>query len=276
MSDYYNLLGVDRNASPDDIKRAYRKLAAQHHPDRGGDTAKFQEIQQAYDTLSDPEKRSQYDNPQPQGFPGGFHFHSGGGFPPGFEDIFNNFPEAFGGMFRRAPARNKNLNIQTSITLEDSFFGKELIANINLPSGRNQTIEIKIPRGIQDGTTLRLSGMGDDSMPNMPRGDIHLTVKVQPSAEFQRQGDDLIKTLDINCLDAIVGKNLRIHTIDKKELEIKIHAGAQHGQIFSIHGYGMPNIQNNVMRGRLLVQINIIVPTNLSETHKDLIKQIIS
>lgn len=275
MSDYYNILGVDRNASPDDIKRAYRKLAAQHHPDRGGDTAKFQEIQSAYDTLSDPEKRSQYDNPQPQGFPGGFHFH-GNGFPPGFEEIFSNFPDAFGGMFRRQPQRNKTLNIQTSITLEDSFFGKEIIANLNLPSGRNQTIEIKIPKGIQDGTTLRLSGMGDDSFSNLPRGDIHLTVRVQPNSEFQRQGDDLIKSIDLNCLDAIIGKNIRINTIDQKELEIKINPGTQHGQIFSINGYGMPNVQNNLMRGRLLVHTNIIIPTNLTDTQKELIKNIIS
>lgn len=275
MSDYYNILGVDRTANADDIKRAYRKLAAQHHPDRGGDTAKFQEIQQAYDTLSDPEKRSQYDNPAPQGFPGGFQFH-GNGFPPGFEEIFSSFPDAFGGMFRRSPARNKTLNIQTSITLEDSFFGKELIANINLPSGRNQTIEIKIPKGIQDGTTLRLSNMGDDSIPNLPRGDIHLTVRVQPNSNFQRQGDDLIKSIDLNCLDAIIGKNIRINTIDQKELEIKIAPGTQHGQVFSIQGYGMPNIQNNLMRGRLLIQTNIVIPTNLSDSQKQLIKQIIS
>ena len=275
MSDYYNILGVDRTADADNIKRAYRKLAAQHHPDRGGDTAKFQEIQQAYDTLSDPEKRSQYDNPAPQGFPRGFQFH-GNGFPPGFEEIFSNFPDAFGGMFRRAPARNKTLNIQTAITLEDSFFGKELIANINLPSGKNQTIEIKIPKGIQDGTTLRLSGMGDDSIPNLPRGDIHLTIKVHPNTEFQRHGDDLVKTIDLNCLDAIVGKNIRIKTIDHKELEIKINQGTQHGQTFSIQGHGMPNIQNNLMRGRLLIQTNIIIPTNLTDDQKQLIKQLIS
>lgn len=275
MIDYYKILGVNKNATADEIKRAYRKLAAQHHPDRGGDTAKFQEIQSAYDTLGNPEKRSQYDNPQPQGFPGGFHF-SGNGFPPGFEEIFNNFPDAFGGMFRRQSQRNKTLNVQTSITLEDSFFGKELIANINLPSGRNQTIEIKIPPGIQDGTTLRLSSMGDDSIPNLPRGDIHLTVKVVPSQEFNRQGDDLIKTIDINCLEAIVGKTVIINTIDKKELELKITPGTQHGQFFSVHGYGMPNIQNNLMRGRLLIQVNITIPTHLTDQQKELIKKIIS
>lgn len=273
MNDYYRILGVDKNANYDDIKRAYRKLAAQHHPDRGGDTSKFQEIQSAYSILSDPEKREAYDNPQPQ--MGGFHF-SNNGFPPGFEDIFSNFPDAFGGMFRRQSPKNKILNIQTSITLEDSFFGKEIIANLTLPSGKNQTLEIKIPKGIQDSTILKLTGMGDDSFPNLPRGDIHLTIRVQPNLEFQRQGDDLIKSINLNCLDAIIGKDIIINTIDQKELEIKINPGTQHGQIFSIQGHGMPNIQNNLIRGRLLIQTNIIVPTDLTNKQKEIIKSIIS
>lgn len=273
MSDLYNILGVNKSATPDEIKRAYRKLAAQHHPDRGGDTKKFQEIQAAYDTLGDPDKRSAYDNPQPQ--MGGFNFHSNG-FPPGFEDIFNNFPDAFGGMFRRQQQRNRTLNLQTHITLEEAFLGKELIASLTLPSGRPQTIEIKIPPGINDGTTLRLSGMGDDTIPNLPKGDIHLTVHIHPNNEFQRQGDDLIKSVNINCLEAIIGKNIIIKTIDNKELEIKINPGTQHGQILGLHGYGMPNIQDNRMRGRLLIQINITIPTNLTEQQKQLIEQIIS
>jgi len=168
--DHYSTLGVDKNAGSDEIKRAYRKLASQHHPDKGGDKAKFQEIQAAYDTLSNPDKRAQYDNPQPQ-------FHGGGGFngaPPGFEDIFAQMfgggQHPFGNMFRQQQApRNRTLNIQTSITLEDAFHGKDLIATLGLPSGRDQTIEVKIPAGIGDGTTLRLAGMGDDSVPNTPR-----------------------------------------------------------------------------------------------------------
>lgn len=272
MQDYYSILGVDRSATQDDIKRAYRKLAAQHHPDRGGDTAKFQALQQAYDILSDPEKRSQYDNPAPQS---GFHFSSG--FPPEFDHIFSNFPGGFGDMFRRQqPRRNRSLNIQTSITLEDAFFGKEIIANLTLPSGKNQTLEIKIPVGIQDGNTLRLSGIGDDSIPNLPKGDIHLTVKILPHTNFQRQGDDLINRLDLNCLDAILGKTIKVSTIDKKELEIKINPGTQHGQILSINNYGMPKIQEPSSRGRLLIQINIVIPTNLNSAQKELLKQIVS
>lgn len=274
MSDLYNTLGVDRSASQDDIKRAYRKLAAQHHPDRGGDTAKFQEIQSAYDTLSNPEKRAAYDNPQPQmnGFPGGFHFHTGGGFPPGFEEIFG---DAFGGMFRRPAQRNKSLNIQTTITLEEAFTGKDLYATLKLPSGREQLLEVKIPQGISNGVVLRLSGMGDDSFPNFPRGDIHLTVHVKPHEIFNRQGDDLVKNIEISCLEAIVGKNVLIETLDKKLLETTIQAGIQPGQMVALHGYGMPNMSNPLMRGRLLLNVNIKVPTDLSEEQKDQIRKLI-
>ncbi len=267
--DYYNILGVNRNSSQDEIKKAYRKLAAQHHPDRGGNTKKFQEIQAAYDTLSDLQKKAEYDNPQPQG---GFHFHRGG-FPPEFDNFFE---QAFGGMFHRRPQKNRTLNLKTSITLEESFWGKDFISNIKLPSGKEQLLEIKIPRGIHDGNTIRLSEIGDDSNPQLPQGDIHLTVHVIPNTEYQRQGDDLIKNIDLNCLDAILGKKLKVNTIENKILEININPGVQHGQFISIPGHGMPNINQSAMRGRLLLHVNIIIPTNLTENQKTKLKELLN
>lgn len=274
MSDYYSILGLNKNASQDEIKQAYRRLASQHHPDRGGDTKTFQEIQSAYATLSDPEKRAQYDTPQPQ--MGGFHFHASG-FPPGFEDIFSHFGDnhPFASFFNRRQPQNKSLNIQVSITLEEAFNGKQLIANLKLPSGKEQLLEVKIPPGIHDGQTLRLSGMGDDTHPNLPRGDLHLTVSVQSHSEFVRQGDDLIKQVNLNCLEAIIGKKISVRTIDDKTLEININPGTQHGQTLSIHGHGMPNISNPLMKGRLLLNVNIIVPTDLSLDQINLIKQVV-
>jgi curved DNA-binding protein len=273
--DYYNILGVDRSASQDDIKKAYRKLAAKHHPDRGGDTAKFQEISAAYDTLSNPDKKSQYDNPQPQG-----GFQQYGGMPPGFEDVFAQaFGQGFGDIFgaRRAqPVRNKTLNLQTYISLEEAFNGKELIANIQLPSGRDQMLEVKIPAGIRDGTVLRLAGMGDDSIGNAPRGDIHLSIHLNQHPIFQRSNDDLLMTLQLSCLEAIVGCTKRFDTIDGRTLEINIQPGTQHGQVMSVQGHGMPNMSDNRMKGRLLLNISITIPRNLTEEQKDLIRQIIS
>lgn len=274
MTDPYSILGVPRTASQEEIKRAYRKLAAQHHPDReGGDTAKFQEVQGAYAIIGDPQKRAEYDNPPaPQMGPGGFSFNFGGdGFPAGFDDFFSTI---FGQ--RRPQQRNKNLNLQTTITLEDSLTGKDIIGNLKLPTGRDQTFEIKIPPGIRDNTTLRLAGMGDDSVPNIPRGDIHLTVRIEPHPVFQRHNDDLVINYNLNCLEAIVGKTTIVSTLDKKDLEIKIQPGTQHGQMLAIHGYGMPNINDARMRGRLLININITVPTNLTDQQKELIKQIIN
>jgi curved DNA-binding protein len=273
--DHYSTLGVDRGASPDDIKRAYRKAAAKHHPDRGGDTAKFQEVQAAYETLSNPEKRQQYDNPQPQFGGGGF-----GGAPPGFEDVFaqmfggNPF---FGHGFRQQqPQRNRNLNLQTVITLEEAYAGKDMVASIKLPSGLDQVFEVKIPAGVREGTTLRLAGLGEDTHPNLPRGDIHLTVNIQPHHLYQRQGDDLFRSLSINCFDAILGKTMTFETLDNRSLEINISPGTQYGQILAVQNYGMPHMGDNRMKGRLLLEIKITVPTDLTEGQKNLIRQIIS
>lgn len=255
--DYYNTLGVDRNASQDEIKKAYRSKAMKHHPDRGGDQAKFKEIEEAYRTLSDDQTRAAYDNPQPQfgnGGPGGFGFNFGG---PGFESMFGDI---FGFRNQRQNHLNRHLQLQTSINLEDAFYGKELIANVTLPSGREQTINVKIPQGIHEGTTLRLSGMGDDSVPGLPRGDILLSVHIMNHPMFTRQGDDLIVEHEITCIDAMTGGNMIVIGIDGKRLETAIPAGIQNESILGLAGHGMPNFNDPGRRGRLLIKIKIRIP----------------
>jgi curved DNA-binding protein len=271
MSDYYSILGVQRDASADEIKKAYRRMASQHHPDKGGDTQAFQKIEEAYRILSDDNARAQYDNPQPQ-----YQNPFGGGGHP-FEDLFRHFGgNPFGDIFgHQRVQRNRTINLQTTISLEDAFFGKEIVANVLLPSGRDQMINVKVPAGVQDGVTLRLSGIGDDSIPNAPRGDIHLTIQIQPHNVFQRQGDDLIRPFNISIWDAILGETKRINTIDGKEFDVKIPEGTQFDQILNVPDCGMPNI-NNGRRGRLLLKIQIQVPTNLTSEQKELIRKLIS
>lgn len=266
MSDYYETLGVGKTASADEIKKAYRKLAAQHHPDRGGDTAKFQEIQEAYSTLSDASKRAQYDSPQPQ-------FHNGP--PPGFDDFFASAFGGFSNMFGRQPQqRNKTLSIQTTLTLEEAFAGKDLIASIKLPSGKDQILEIKVPAGIQDGAVLRVSGLGDDTHPNLPRGDIHMSIRVIPHEKFQRHGDDLITIVEIDAIDAMLGKTVQIDTINKKTIEIKIAPGTQHGKVLAAHGYGMPKMGDDRFVGRLLMQVHVNIPIDLTDHQVSTLQQL--
>lgn len=271
MDDHYQTLGVEKTATADEIKRAYRKLASQHHPDKGGDTAMFQKVQAAYDVLSDPEKRQQYDNPNP--FHGNFQ---GGQQFDGFEDLFRHFGfgDMFGQRMHRSPARNQTIGLHATITLEDAFAGKEILGNIQLPNGSSETVNIKIPAGVQDGITLRLKGIGDNSVPNAPRGDVHLHVAVQSHPRFERQGDDLYTTSEINALDAILGTNITVDTIDNKTLSIVIPEGTQPDTVFALQGYGMPHMHDNRFKGRMLVKIKIAIPTGLSESQKQLIKQI--
>ena len=274
MDDHYQTLGVSKTATQEEIKLAYRKLASKNHPDRGGDTAAFQKIQAAYDNVGDPEKRAAYDNPSPQGF------HQHGGMPQGFEDILRHFggfgggfSDIFGQSHHRQQQRNRTLNLQTSITLEEAYTGRDLVATIILPSGREQVVNVKIPAGVNDGTILRLQALGDDTYPNLPRGDVHLSVTVMPDQYFERQGDDLVRELEVNALDAILGTELNIETIDHKTLSISIKPGTQPGTIMGATGYGMPNMHDSRFKGRLLLKVKIIIPTLLTDEQKELIRQ---
>jgi len=273
-TDFYQTLGVQRNASPEEIKLAYRRLASTHHPDRGGDAEKFKEIQVAYDSLSDPDKKAQYDNP-----------HSGAGFfqfgagqaGPDINEVFSQFFGGNRGGFdffagQRPPQKNRTINLTADVSLEDAYFGKELMFNVVLPTGRPQTVNIKIPAGINDGTVLRVAGLGDDAIPQLPRGDLHLTIHVRPHDNFRRQGDDLIKELTISCVDAMLGCKINVETIDGKTIEVSVTPGMQQGQVLNAAGYGMPNVNDSRVRGRLLMPVNITIPI-ITTAQKDLLSK---
>jgi curved DNA-binding protein len=263
MTDYYQTLGVGENAGPDEIKKAYRSLANKHHPDKGGDQARFKDISVAYENLSDPQKKAEYDQQRQFGGRQQFHFNTGnpfgGGFDPfggggPFGDIFANMRGGHPGM-----RRNRDLNIQCQITLLDSFLGKQLEASFKLPSGRNQNVVINVPPGITHGDTIRYSGLGDDSVPQMPRGNLNVTVIVMPDPKFSRNGDDLYTTININPIEAMIGCRKSIKTINGSTVDLEIRAGVESGVEFASHGNGFPNVNTGV-KGRFVSVVNIKTP----------------
>jgi curved DNA-binding protein len=286
MENYYQTLGVNENANPEEIKRAYRKLAAQHHPDKGGDTAQFQRIQKAYETLGDQNNRARYDAER-QGM-GGFRFNINGqefgGAPPGMDDIFRNFGFSFGpggfnhgdpfGQFRQ-PRRNKDIRVELHIDIEDTLQGRTQTVEIQTAQGKTQTVEVNIPRGIHHGSSIKYPGLGDNFFDSMPRGDLYVTFVFKPHARFEVHNHiDLVLRLDINALDAIIGIEQEYMSIDGKRYTITIPAGTQHDAQFRVPGQGLyiPN-QNN--RGMLYIVARIVVPTHLDSKQVESIRQIL-
>lgn len=273
--DYYATLGLKRGASDSEIKKAYRSMAMKHHPDRGGDEKKFKEISQAYEALSDPDKRriidmggDPYAQPGAGGFnQGPFEFHFG---TQNMDDLFSNFGFNFG---TRPLRKNKSLNISVEITLEDVLNGKDLNAEIGIPGGRKKIINIQIPPGIEHGQQIRYEGMGDNSIPELRPGDLIVNVMVRPHARFKREGTSIILDTTISTWDAILGTSIDIQTLDGKTLNMSIPAGTQPETIFSCKGEGLPNTRNR-QRGNLLIRVKIEIPRNLNHTQKNLIEQI--
>jgi len=259
--DYYSKLGLTRGASDADIKKAYRSMAMKHHPDRGGDQAKFKEIEEAYRTLSDPEKKQIFDlggDPNHQGGGGGgnpfeFRFNNGN---------FQNFGDIFG-FGQRSHRRNASFNVNIEISLEDVLIGKEVNAEVGMPNGRKKIVNISIPPGIEHGQQIRYSGMGDHSMPDVPPGDLLVNVILRPHIKFRREGSNIIYDTTISAWDAMLGATLEIDALDNKKLNITIPPGSQPDTVLSCRGEGLPNMQSRI-RGNLLIRIKVTIPKNLT------------
>ena len=256
MTDYYQTLGVGEGASPDEIKRAYRSLANKHHPDKGGDQAKFKDISVANDILSDPQKRAEYD--QQRRFPQGqqFHFHTGS---DPFGQMFGGghpFNDIFGAMHRQQQRKNRDLNIQCQITLLDSYLGKQLEAQFQLPSGRTQTVVINVPAGINHGETIRYQGLGDDSVQGMQRGDLNVTIIVMGDPNFERRGNDLYTTVELTPIESLVGCRKSVRNISGQHIDIDIRPGVETGVEFASNGQGFTDVQRHI-KGRFVAVVKI-------------------
>jgi len=258
---HYNTLGVDKNATPDDIKKAYRKLASKHHPDKGGDTAMFQSIQTAYDILSDPQKRQQYDNPQQQHFSSGFPEGFGGGFQ--FHSHGFNFNDVFGQMFgQQQPRQPQQPQYKTTIwvSLEQVYSGGEQL--LQGPSDQ-KIIRIEIPRGVEDGTVLRYENL-------IPTGTLLVEFKVHPSSIFERRGPHLYATHKISILDLIVGTTFEFTSISGKIFEVNVNPKTQPDSLMRISGEGLPFPNNTkYMFGDQYILLKPYVPDIIDDRITD-------
>jgi curved DNA-binding protein len=280
MADYYSILEVPRNASDIDIKNAFKKKAMTHHPDRGGNEDAFKQINEAYDTLKDPQKKSMYDqfgtsDPRQQHQPRGqqYHFHGDINVEDIFDQMFSQRQGSpfFGRGFNQR--QNQNITIAADIELEDIITGKSFIATFRLGNGQEQTVNIDIPRGVRPGDTINFRGMGgNEFFPGRQAGDLHVKIRVKKHAIYDVNGLDLYVNKNVDVIDLIQGTSIAVETIHSKKLNVQIPAGSNPGTTFSIHEQGLPDHRSG-QTGSLFIKINGVTPDiNDKQTQKKLKK----
>ena len=259
MSDHYQTLGVQRNATPEEIKKAYRKLAGQHHPDKGGDKAKFQSVQAAYEVLSDANKRAQYDNPNQN-----IHFEFNGG---GFD--FNNIFSMFGAQFHpghQHPGQQRQTHTRMSlwVTLQDVAQGGKRPVTVGTQQG-SMTIEIEIPLGLNDGDNIQYPGIGPGNT------DLIVNFRIHQHPKWHRQGLNLTMDHQVSIWDCLVGGETEVKDILGNQLTLTIPPLTQPGGLLRLKGRGLASRQGPV--GDLLVRIHAKMPSSLSDELTNLIKE---
>ena len=297
--DYYKILGVGRQASQDEIKKAYRKLALQYHPDRNpnnkGAEDKFKEANEAYQVLSDKDKRAHYDRlgkdysrwqqtggrggfdwgQWSTGRPGGVHVEYSGDIDElfgegGFSDFFQQIFGGLGGFEsrgRRGPAVQPAYEQPVTVSLEEAFHGGTRLMQLD---GRR--LEVKIPAGARSGTKVRMAGVGPAGRGGQP-SDIYLVVDVADDPRFARQGDDLTTEVEVDLYTAVLGGETRVPTLDG-QVVLKIPAGTQPGQSIRLKGRGMPQLKNSKVRGDLFAKIKVRLPKNLTDKQRKLFEEL--
>ncbi len=295
---YYDVLGVKRDATQDDIKKAFRKLAAKYHPDAGGDEAKFKEVSEAYNTLSDAQKKREYDQLLMFGGIPGSGFGGSGGqgrtvnvdFSQ-FSDIFgggasngeNPFGDVFSSIFGGAagaqqagrqaqtrPTRGNDLNTTIEIPFFDAFNGATRKVTYRIPStGETQSITVKIPAGAVDGGKLRHRGYGEYGVNGGDRGDLVITTKVLDDEVFKRDGADVRMELPVSMYDAALGASVEVPKPSGGRLRFEIKPGTQDGKTYRFRNEGAPDVRSKTgSRGALYVTVQVIVPEQLTPSEK--------
>jgi DnaJ-class molecular chaperone len=279
--DFYKILGVERNASSDEIKKAFRKLAHEHHPDKKtGNAERFKEANEAYSVLSDAQKRQQYDtfgSAGPQmggsGF-GGFNAQDFGGFD--FSQFSGGFGQGgvqfdlndiLGSMFgggRARQRRGRNILVDVELSFKESIFGAERELNVR------KGLKVRIPAGIEDGETVRLPGAGEAVEDGVP-GDLHVRVHVRNDTIWRKERYNLVTELPVKLSDALLGAEYSLMTLDG-EIKLKIPEGITHGEVLRVKGRGVPADKHH--RGDALVVVRIVMPKKLSRDMKKKIEEL--
>ena len=274
--DFYKILGVSKDVSDADLKKAYRKLAKDNHPDlHPGDAAaeaRFKDISEAYDVLSDAEQRREYDAIRAMG--GGARFQAGVQ-GAGFEDVFSNlfggggfqgggFP-GFGGFGGFGPQRGQDLSTTASINFIDSVNGTTVKLNL-----RNESVSVKVPAGIQDGQKLKVKGKGQPSPNGGPAGDLVVTIKVKPHAVFTRDGDNIRVSVPVTYAEATLGATIEVPVLGGDPVKLKVAAGTPNGRTLRVKGKG---VQFGSRQGDLLATVEVMVPGHLPAKAKKLLEQ---
>ncbi|WP_028263544.1 DnaJ C-terminal domain-containing protein [Atopobium fossor] len=278
---YYDVLGVKKNATQDEIKKAFRSLARTYHPDAGGDEKKFKEISEAYDTLSDEHKRREYDQILSfGGIPGGGNYRSyagGNGAGVNWADFINNaggsmggfdFSSIFNGAVNR-PQKGSDLSLTVEVSFDEALEGTTRKVTYRVPStGEQQSLTVKVPAGAVHGGKLRFKGRGEFGRNGGTRGDLVVTTNIIEHPVFKRDGADVRMELPISMYEAALGCVVEVPTPQHSTVSIKIPAGTQDGKKMRLRDLGAPNVKRKGTRGALYVEIRVKVPTHLSEKER--------
>ena len=304
--DYYKILGVDKNASQDDIKKAFRKLARKYHPDLNPNDPsakdKFQEINEANEVLSDPEKRKKYDEygehwkhadefeaqkkarQHTGGGGGGFSGFGGdggsywyssdgegfsGGDAGGFSDFFESmFGHRGGGGRGNAGFRGQDFNAELHLSLRDAARTHKQFLNVN-----GKQVRITIPAGVADGQVIKLKGYGGEGINGGPAGDLYITFKIAEDSVFKRLGDDLYVDVEMDLYTAVLGGEKVIDTLEGK-VKLKIKPETQNGTKVRLKGKGFPVYKKEGQFGDLIITYSVKIPTNLTDRQKELFREL--